>query len=138
MIENLPRFIRQNSKHAVICQEIGLDVEVSAIDHEQTVHRTVIPMELSSMRVRQMLQDFDRKIDRANTDYHLQDAWDKLADVPIDEDECIEDDLWISIPHWDTGGVEFDKGAPRDAIWGFFDTYHSKGVAWLMGFGRVE
>lgn len=56
------------------------------------------------------------------TDRTLEVAWTDLADVAIDDNECILQDwaLWKA-------------GTHREEIWQWFDERHSKGVAYLMG-----
>lgn len=55
------------------------------------------------------------------TDRELEKMWDEFADIPLDEDECLEED-WM---HW-------EKGTFREDIWHWFDEYHSNGVYWLL------
>jgi hypothetical protein len=55
------------------------------------------------------------------TDKEIENLWDELGDVPIDENECLDVD-WHG----------WSKGTHREDIWHWFDEHHSKGVGWLM------
>ena len=59
------------------------------------------------------------------TDCELETLWDKLADVPFDNDE--EDEM-ITAENFHY----FDIGTPKYYIWNWFDENHSKGIAHLM------
>ena len=54
-------------------------------------------------------------------DAKLEDLWRDLVDIPIDEDERLEEDWFI-----------FKKGTWREDIWHWFDERHSKGVYYLV------
>ena len=54
-------------------------------------------------------------------DAELEDLWRDLVDIPIDEDERLEEDWFI-----------FKKGTWREDIWHWFDKRHSKGVCYLL------
>lgn len=54
-------------------------------------------------------------------DEFLEQLWDELEDVPVDEDECLDID-WQGWP----------KGTHREEIWHWFDEQHTNGVGWLM------
>ena len=54
-------------------------------------------------------------------DAELEDLWRDLVDIPIDEDERLEEDWFI-----------FKKGTWREDIWHWFDERHSKGVYYLL------
>lgn len=56
------------------------------------------------------------------TDEDLAMLWNELGMVPIDENECLEEDFYNQV-----------KGIHREEVWEWFDIKHSKGVAWLMG-----
>ena len=55
------------------------------------------------------------------TDRDVEELWNELEDIPIDEDECLDVD-WQG----------WSKGAHREEIWHWFDKHYSKGVGWLM------
>lgn len=55
------------------------------------------------------------------SDEEVEDLWDELEDVPISENECLDEDWYI-----------FAKGTFVEDIWYWFDEHHSKGVGWLM------
>lgn len=55
------------------------------------------------------------------TDTELERLWDGLADIPIDENECLDCD-WMG----------WKRGTHREEIWQWFDKYHSKGIYWLL------
>ena len=54
-------------------------------------------------------------------DEFLEKLWIEFGNIPIDDDECIEED-------WQC----FCKGTHREVIWDWFDRQHSKGVYYLM------
>ena len=54
----------------------------------------------------------------------LEKLWTKFGEIPIDEDECIEQEF-----------LNFPKGTEKMEVWQHFDELHSKGVAWLV-FGK--
>ena len=54
-------------------------------------------------------------------DREVENLWDELEDVPIDENDCLD----VAWQGW-------DKGTHREEIWHWFDERHSKGVGWLM------
>ena len=54
-------------------------------------------------------------------DREIEKLWEELADVPIDENECLDVD-WR----------DWSKGTHREELWHWFDEHHSKGVVWLM------
>jgi len=48
--------------------------------------------------------------------YTVKDLWSKLGDIPIDEDECIEEDF-----------LHFARGTDRYTIWHWFeDTFYTQ------------
>jgi hypothetical protein len=55
------------------------------------------------------------------TDQELEALWEELRDVPIDEDEALDEDF-----------RHFPRGTDRVDIWHWFDEQHSKGLVWLM------
>lgn len=55
------------------------------------------------------------------SDVELENLWRDFADVPIDEDERLEEDWFI-----------FKKGTDKEDIWHWFDKKHSKGVYYLL------
>jgi len=57
-----------------------------------------------------------------HTDEELLKMWHDGDDVPIDDEERIEES-WI----------HFEVGTYRDEIWNWFDEQHSKGLYVLMG-----
>jgi len=50
-------------------------------------------------------------------DQQLETLWRLGDDVPVDADECIEEEWHI-----------WDIGTSRESIWHWFDAHHSKGV----------
>lgn len=70
---------------------------------------------------------YDVKIEKQESavivrDKALEDLWEQLTDVPMNaETECIEEPF-----------IHFPEGTHREEIWRWFDTQHSKGVAYLM------
>ena len=54
-------------------------------------------------------------------DREVENLWDELEDVPVDENECLDVD-WQG----------WSKGTHREEILYWFDEQHSKGVGWLM------
>ena len=64
-----------------------------------------------------------KKIDDLLTLEELENLWDEFADVPIDEDECIDEDFYI-----------LGKGTDKYHIWHWFDDKCPNGLAKdLMG-----
>lgn len=59
------------------------------------------------------------------TDQRIEKLWEELEDVSFNEDE--ENNLILG-ENWQN----FKKGTSRDDIWLWFDSKHSKGVAWLI------
>ena len=55
------------------------------------------------------------------SDVELENLWRDFADVPIDEDERLEED-WF----------KYKKGTDKEDIWHWFDKKHSKGVYYLL------
>ena len=55
------------------------------------------------------------------SDYEIEQLWQELEDVLVDENDCLCDD-WR----------EWNKGTHREEIWKWFDEHHSRGVGWLM------
>lgn len=142
MIENIPdyvrKFFRQHNREVVI-QDLGLlgcNAILTAADGKtMTLSFGLMDHEYA---LRRLLMAALNVLHRRDTDYYLEQAWEKLADVPIDEDECIEQAFYVSLPHWNNEFRNFHKGTDRMDIWHFFDQNHSKGLAWLMGFNKVE
>ncbi len=63
----------------------------------------------------------DRKhylTDRYNKLYYLRTLWEKLSDVPIDQNECIDETFHI-----------WEKGTDRFHIWHWFDVRCPNGLA---------
>ena len=59
-----------------------------------------------------------------NTKYNdteLENLWNSLVDVPMNENEQLEDDWFI-----------FPKGTDKEEIWHWFDEQYSKGVYYLL------
>lgn len=59
-----------------------------------------------------------------NTKYNdteLENLWNSLVDVPMNENEQLEDDWFI-----------FPKGTDKEEIWHWFDEQYSKGVSYLL------
>lgn len=52
----------------------------------------------------------------------LEFLWERLRDIPVDDDGCIEEDF-----------LEYVEGTNREEIWQWFDENYSKGVASLIG-----
>ena len=64
-----------------------------------------------------------KKIDNFLTLEELENLWDEFGDIPIDEDECIDEDFYI-----------WEKGTDRYHIWHWFDDKCPNGLAKdLMG-----
>lgn len=55
------------------------------------------------------------------TDEVLEFLWERLSDVPVDDDGCLMDCFMI-----------YEVGTDREEIWHWFDEHHSGGVATLM------
>lgn len=55
------------------------------------------------------------------TDNKLEKLWNDLGDIPINENEEIEEPFLF-----------FDEGTLREDIWKWFDENYSKGVVYLM------
>ena len=47
--------------------------------------------------------------------------WQELGNVPIDENECLEEDFYI-----------WSKGTHREEVWEWFDEHYPNGVTGLM------
>ena len=59
-----------------------------------------------------------------NTKYNdteLENLWKFLEDIPMNENEQLEEDWFI-----------FPKGTDKEEIWHWFDEQHSKGVSYLL------
>lgn len=83
---------------------------------------------------------------RAITDTELEVLWEQFADVPVVEDASMLKESSLEGLSIEEGGVLLNEDGPyidedfhiwkrgtlRDDIWLFFDTHHSKGVAWLQ------
>lgn len=62
----------------------------------------------------------------AITDEILKEEWDKLGDIPINDDEQIDEDYTVGQGRkWQTS---WPKGTDREDIWRWFDMKHSIGV----------
>lgn len=71
------------------------------------------------------LTDIEPLSDR---DRQLEELWERFSDIPMDPDtENIEEQF-----------LSFSAGTNREEIWHWFDERHSKGVVYLLGFGKVE
>lgn len=73
---------------------------------------------------------FDFKIDFKESslimnDIELEKLWTQGSNIPIGEDECIEE-AWAG----------FEIGTHREVVWHWFDENHSKGVAYLLNGGQ--
>ena len=55
------------------------------------------------------------------SDEKLEELWDRLSEVAIDEEECICDKF-----------LNFEKGSHREDVWKWFDKLRSKGAAYLV------
>lgn len=55
------------------------------------------------------------------TDEVLEFLWERLGDVPVDDDGFLDDCF-----------MGYEPGTDREEIWHWFDEYHSEGVAALM------
>lgn len=64
---------------------------------------------------------------RKLSDYEIEQLWQELEDVLVDENDCLCDD-WRDWP----------KGTHREEIWYWFDEHHSRGVGWLMNEYNAE
>lgn len=56
-----------------------------------------------------------------NNDRYLQKLWDKFSNVPINENDEIEEDFHV-----------WEKGTDRFSIWRWFDDTHSEGIIALQ------
>lgn len=56
------------------------------------------------------------------TDTEIESIWSSLTDIPVNEDECLDDDFFI----WQKGSDKYED------VWRWFDQNHSKGVAYLV------
>ena len=59
-----------------------------------------------------------------NTKYNdteLENLWKSLEDIPMNENEQLEEDWFI-----------FPKGTDKEEIWHWFDEQYSKGVYYLL------
>ena len=59
-----------------------------------------------------------------NTKYNdteLENLWKSLEDIPMNENEQLEEDWFI-----------FSKGTDKEEIWHWFDEQYSKGVSYLL------
>ena len=59
-----------------------------------------------------------------NTKYNdteLENLWKSLEDIPMNENEQLEEDWFI-----------FSKGTDKEEIWHWFDEQYSKGVYYLL------
>lgn len=59
-----------------------------------------------------------------NTKYNdteLENLWKFLEDIPMNENEQLEEDWFI-----------FPKGTDKEEIWHWFDEQYSKGVSYLL------
>lgn len=62
---------------------------------------------------------------KSSSDKKVEQLWDELDDVLIEEDE---EGRMILANDWG----EFSKGTERKEVWDWFDKHHSKGFVWLM------
>lgn len=58
-------------------------------------------------------------------DEALEALWDRLEDIPFDEDS---NSKLVLSENWHI----WDKGTSREEIWGFFNKNHTKGVRYLL------
>ena len=56
----------------------------------------------------------------------IRDAWKRLGDTPINDDEEIDTD-------YEVDGYKWAKGTHREDIWSYFDDIYPGGIACLMG-----
>ena len=66
-------------------------------------------------------KNYKHKCKEDVNDREIENLWNELEDVPVDENECLDVD-WQG----------WNKGTHRKEIWYWFDEHHSKGVGWLM------
>ena len=55
----------------------------------------------------------------------LERAWSALGDVPVSEDDRLEEGFH-------TGKIYFEKGTKLEDVWHWFDEHHPFGVKYLM------
>lgn len=55
----------------------------------------------------------------------LENSWKALGDVPVSEDDRLEEGF-------DAGEAYFDKGTKLEDVWHWFDEQHPFGVKYLM------
>jgi hypothetical protein len=60
------------------------------------------------------------------TDEQLKEAWKRLGDIAINNEEELEEDFIID------ADTKFSKGTDRMDIWHWFDVHYSTGVHGLM------
>ena len=65
-----------------------------------------------------MDQDIHELTNCHNELCYIKTLWEKFADIPIDDDECIEEDFHI-----------WEKGTDRFDIWHWFDEMCPNGLA---------
>lgn len=63
----------------------------------------------------------------AHRDYELEQLWAQFGDIPMDDGtECLEEPF-----------LHFPAGTEREDVWHWFDSRHSKGIAYLL-YGGTE
>ena len=66
------------------------------------------------------------KIDEITDDF-LKVQWDRLGNIPVNDDGLIDEDF--AIYELD---IRWPKGTDREEIWEWFEMTHSKGIRGLM------
>lgn len=60
--------------------------------------------------------------ERKLQDKEIEEIWEYLGDIPITDEECLDDDYFI----WPKGSDKYED------VWRWFDVNHSKGVGFLV------
>jgi hypothetical protein len=68
-----------------------------------------------------------------NTDQELEWAWDELKNIPMNNNEELDEDFTVHFSNIAHGDVTFKRGTDIYEIWHYFDEMYSKGVASSMG-----
>lgn len=109
-------------ENATVCLE---EIKTIVSDDRKVAIQHVIgrhPLEQAAADILRNELQFEPEWDSEDEDAGFKFLWNRLGDIAIDDNECIDSDFYI-----------WPEGTPREEIWRWFDSRYSKGVAHLMG-----